>query len=124
MKICPVCGKKFKDNTRPKNKIFCSENCRKKYFNMKKINETIINPRIYFPIYNYLRNEDIDRNNKEFKRNVNDKESNQNLEYKQNDKQWGLGESNLLEYPMKNKTQEKYLIKKEIKRIFSRKKNH
>lgn len=47
----------------------------------------------------------------------------QNSEFNQNDNNWGLGESNLTEHAAGDKNLEYYYIKKELKRIFSRKPN-
>lgn len=124
MKICPICLKNFTDNTPDKHQIFCSNKCKQKYYNKYSRKEkSIINPKKYTYEYYPNKNRDEHLKTKEWQRNIADMEKNKGLEFNQDDNNWGVGESNLLEHRVNDEKLEAYYIKKELKRISSRKPN-
>ena len=107
---CPQCKKWFIKYGKGKNRQkYCSKKCSKEYL------------RIYKNIYNSAWNRDkwLREANKQklHDRNV------INTEYNQNDDFWGLGESRLGIHRSNDEQKEINTIKKEMRRIFSRKKN-
>ena len=107
---CPQCGKWFIKYGKGKNRQkYCSKKCSKEYL------------RIYKNIYNSAWNRDkwLRESNKwKFKDRTNN-----NPEYNQNDIFWGLGESRVGSHMSDNEEKEANIIKKEIKRLYSRRKN-
>ena len=107
---CEWCGKPIPSkNSKGKARKYCSVNCRVAA-NQQKNKEKSLKHWEDDAINNYkFKTEDYYNHFKD-------------PEFHQNDNNWGLGESFLKEHAFKSKTQEEYYIKKEMERIFNRKK--
>lgn len=97
-RTCKECGKQLKG----KQRDFCSDNCRMNYNNHK----TIYTEDVTLNKYKYM----LDDYNTRFT----------DSEYTQNDNNWDLGESNLLEHRSTNHDRESFYINQELKRIKGR----
>lgn len=105
---CPQCKKWFIKYGKGKNRQkYCSKECSKAYL------------KVYKNIYNSAWNRDkwLRESNKW---RISDNKNN-NPEYHQNDAFWGLGESRVGAHRSNDEQKEANIIKKELKRIYSKK---
>lgn len=112
IKCCEWCGKEFEDNTKNKNKKYCSPQCRRKMEFKRRLDKSIYSYEDWMINYPKYKQED-------YKLKFTDKD----LSFTENDNKWGLGESNLTEHAHEDYSIEYYLVKGELNRIFSRKPN-
>lgn len=109
-KKCKCCGKPF--ISKRNDAKYCSLKCRARASRQKQKKESI-----------YDMNDDLLKYPKFYQEDSKLGFTDKDGLFMENDNNWGLGESNLTEKPMKDFNLEHFYIKKEMKRIFGRKPN-
>lgn len=122
---CEWCGKPIKQPGTGRSRKYCSNRCKKAAYHERQKQKCLNIPEDFL-LKNPLYRIEDHKLRFTYQQPIYDEEiryGGQELEFTENDNKWGLGESNLTEHAAGDKTQEAAYIKKELKRIFTRKSN-
>lgn len=131
---CEWCGKPIKQQRTGRSRKYCSNRCKKAAYHERQKQKCLNIPDNFLSKNPLYRIEDHglrftyqqpQYENKEswFTEDEEIKYGGQELEFTENDNNWGLGESNLNEHSTGDKNLEAAYVEKELKRIFTRKPN-